>query len=56
MQRIASFACFASGPELRNRWPVTEGYRLELSDEFTRRHGKTYLGGGEAVPQPESHF
>ena len=55
-RRSGAQRSWAEGPEQRNRWPVTEGYRLRLNDAFAARHGKNFLGAGDVVRTPASQF
>ena len=47
---------WCSGPDIRNRWPVIEGYRLWFDDTFAQKHGKSFLGQGVAMAHPEVNF
>ena len=55
-RRNGAMRAWCEGPELRNRWPVIEGYRLTFDDAFAKKYGKSFLGPGKAVAQPELHF
>ena len=49
-------ARWRDGPFFRNRWVPEEGFRVELGQKFTARHGNKFLGMGEPVADAPANF